>query len=211
LTRTSRPQTSTGKDHGFTLVELLVVVALIGLIGAFALPSVTNFFKLSLNSTTREMASVIKEAYNSTAITGRIHRLVLDMKENQYWVEAAMGDVLLDTDESRQKEQRRTRFQRSDAKPKDSPFQLARGVTRKKISLPRGVTFEDVIPEWSNEPLVDTVTYAHFFPHGISEQAIIHLKDTSDHKVTLVITPLLGRTKLTERYLRREEVYAGER
>ncbi len=194
-------------EAGFTLVELLVVVALIGLIGFFALPSVTNFFKLSLNSASREMASIIKEAYNSTAMSGKVHRLVLDQKEGKYWVEVAVGEVLLDTAETREREQRRLRFARSDEKPKDSGFQLDRGVTRKKMSLPRGVEFEDVVTEQSPEPVQGTTAYAHFFPHGITEQTVIHLKDGQQHQITLAIASLLGRTRLIERYVKPEEAY----
>jgi hypothetical protein len=142
-------------------------------------------------------------------MTGKVHRLVLDQKEGKYWVEVAMTDVLLGTAESREKEKRRLRLARSDEKPKDNPFQLARGVTRKKLSLPRGVDFEDVFTEQSPEPIVDTVAYAHFFPHGTTEQTVIHLKDGQQHQITLAISPLLGRTHLIERYVKPEEAYAS--
>ncbi len=192
---------------GFTLIELLVVVALIALIGTFALPSVTNFFKLSLNSATREMASIVKETYNSTAMSGRVHRFVFDFNEQKYWVEAGPQTVLLDTAESREREERRKKFSKKE-EPKESEFQLAKGVTRSKKSLPRGVEFEDVITEQSPDPIKSGIVYSHFFPHGLTEQTIVHLKDTSDHHITLIISPILGRTRMIERYLPKEEAYA---
>src|SRR6478735_6037205 len=51
-------------SRGYTLVELLVVIALIALISVFSLPNISSIFKLSLNTATRELASVVKEAYN---------------------------------------------------------------------------------------------------------------------------------------------------
>jgi prepilin-type N-terminal cleavage/methylation domain-containing protein len=201
---------SAKSSRGFTLIELLVVVALIGLISIFALPSVTNFFKLSLNSTTREMASLVKEAYNSTVMTGKVHRLVYDLKENQFWVESGPGTILLDTNESREAEKRRKRFAQTNEQPEPTAFALERSVTRKKLSLPRGVTFEDVLTEQSPEPITEGAAYTHFFPHGITEQTLIHLKDSSGHHISLIISPLIGRTRLVERYIKPEEAYATD-
>ncbi len=193
---------------GFTLVELLVVIALIALIGTFALPSVTNFFKLSMNSAVREMSSIVKETYNTTAMSGKVHRMAFDFKKGEFWTEGGPSTVLLETADSREKEQRRKRFGKTDEEAKGPDFTLDKSTTRKKLSLPQGVTFEDIVTEQSPEPITDGVAYIHFFPHGLTERSTIHLQDTSNHHVTLVISPLLGRTRLIDRYVKGEEAYA---
>lgn len=193
------------KSGGFTLIELLVVIALIALIGAFMLPSVSSSFKLSLNSTTREVAAIVRESYNSAIMTGKVHRIVYDFKAGEYWVESGPNTVLLDTAETKEKEERRKRFAKPGDKPPPSQFSLERSVTRKKLSLPRGVEFEDVLTEQSPEPIKEGIAYTHFFPHGISERTIIHLKDTSNHQISLIVSPLVGRTKLVERYVKEDE------
>jgi prepilin-type N-terminal cleavage/methylation domain-containing protein len=86
-TRTSRLTTysrepASSPASGFTLLELLVVVGLIALISALALPSLSSYFQVSLNSATRELASTFKEAYNSTVVTARVHRVAYDLKSN---------------------------------------------------------------------------------------------------------------------------------
>ena len=193
---------------GFTLVELLVVIALIALIGTFDLPSVTNFFKLSMNSAVREMSSIVKETYNTTAMSGKVHRMAFDFKKGEFWTEAGPSTVLLETADSREKEERRKRFGKADEEAKGPDFTLDKSTTRKKISLPQGVTFEDIVTEQSPEPITDGVAYVHFFPHGLTERSTIHLQDSSNHHVTLVISPLLGRTRLIDRYVKGEEAYA---
>jgi prepilin-type N-terminal cleavage/methylation domain-containing protein len=75
-------------SRGFTLIELLVVVALIALISAMVMPSVSSYFQVSLNSATRDIASIVKESYNSTVLTGRVYRVVYDFKKAQYWSES---------------------------------------------------------------------------------------------------------------------------
>jgi prepilin-type N-terminal cleavage/methylation domain-containing protein len=208
LIRTSCPTRST---DGFSLVELLVVVALIGLISVISLPNVTSYFKLSLNSAAREMAGVFKESYNSSVMTGRVFRIVYDLKNQQYWAESGPNTILLDTSDTKEREERRKRFTRdSDKKEQPVGFQLDKGVTRGKVSLPRGVEFRDVTSEQSKEPVTSGLTYTHFFPHGLTEQTIIHLKDTQNHNVSLVISTIAGRTKLIERYIDAREAFGED-
>jgi prepilin-type N-terminal cleavage/methylation domain-containing protein len=192
---------------GFSLLEMLIVMALIALMSAFALPSITSYFQVSLSKASREMASTVKEAYNSTIITGKVHRLVLDFKSGTYWVESGPADALLDTRESLEKAERRKRWAKPSDKPPPSNFAMESSVTRKKMALPEGVEVEDVYTERSPDPMTEGTAYSHMFPSGITEQTIIHLKDKSEHHNTLVITPLLGRTDVYERYASKNEIF----
>jgi prepilin-type N-terminal cleavage/methylation domain-containing protein len=192
-------------ESGFTLIELLVVIALIALVSAFALPSVNSFFKLSLNTATREIAANVKESYNATLMTGKVHRIVFDLKEQKYWVEIGPAGVLMETAETLEKQARRKRLGLKVEESSDSAFQMDRSITKKKLTLPRGVEFEDVITEQSLEPITTGIAYAHSFPSGLMEKAIIHLKDSSKNQVTLLVTPLLGRTKFVPGYVKNFE------
>jgi hypothetical protein len=185
-------------------------VALMALIGTMAIPSISNIFKISLGSTSRDLATTVRHAYNAALMTKKVHRLVFDLKENQYWVEVGPQNLLMDTEETRAKAERARRFMtskdREEEEKKDAPsWQLAGYVTRKHKDLPRGVTYEDVMTEQSKEPITEKVAYTHFFPHGIIEQTVIHLKDTSNHRATLIVAPLVGRTKVIERYVDAKE------
>lgn len=197
-------------EAGFTLIEMLVVIALAALIGTMAIPTVSNIFKISLGSTARDLATTVRYAYNASMMTKKVHRLVYDLKNNQYWVEVGPQTALMDTDETREKAEKARRFtklttEEEEKKKNESPFSLAAYVTRKKKDLPRGVTFEDVTTEQEKQPITDGVAYTHFFPHGIIEQTVIHIKDTSGHHATLVLEALVGRTKVIERYVDTKE------
>jgi Tfp pilus assembly protein FimT len=189
----------------------MVVVALIALISVMALPSISSYFQVSLNSTTRELASTIREAYQTTLITGNLHRVVYDLKGGQYWVEVGPNTATLETKESREREERRKRLRFGDQASKETQgFSLDKTVTSKKKSLPRGVTFEDVVTEQNKEPqTAETagMAYTHIFPNGLTEQTIIHLTDTSKHHSSLSVTPLLGRTDVYDNYMKPEEVF----
>ncbi len=195
-----------GLAPGFTLIELMVVVAIIGLVSAVVMPGIGGYFQLTLNSATRELATTIKETYNSTIISGKVNRLVYDFKEGKYWVESGPANALLETKESKEKEERRKRFAKPSDKPPASEFSMNTRVTRKKASLPTGVTFEDVFTQQSTETIKEGLAYTHFFPNGLAEQTIVHLKDTSEHRASLVISPMMGRSDVYDRRAEMKEV-----
>jgi type II secretory pathway pseudopilin PulG len=189
------------------MIEMMVVIAIIVLISVIAMPNISSFFQMSLNAVTRDLSTAIKEAYNSAAISGQVYRLVYDLKENSYWVESGPTDTLLDTKDSKEKQERRKRFGKESDKPPESKFTMDTTITRKKISLPRGVVFEDIVSQQSPDPITEGKAYSHFFPHGLAEQTIIHLKDDSKHHASLIITPLIGNCDLYDRYINAEEAF----
>lgn len=197
----------TRPSAGFTLIELLVVVGLIALISVIALPSIGSFTRASMDSAARDIASVMKESYNSTVVTGRVYRIVYDIKAGQFWAEGGPPSLVLETKESKEKEAKRKRAASKDEKPPSNPFTMDRTITRNKLSLPRGVEFEDVITQESNDPIVEGEAATHLFPHGLIEQTIIHLQDSSNHHYSLVIQPVLGKTDVYQRYVTRKEIF----
>ncbi|MCC7442633.1 MAG: prepilin-type N-terminal cleavage/methylation domain-containing protein [Bdellovibrionales bacterium] len=190
-------------DQGFTLIEMMIVMALIVLISVLALPNLSAVFRLSLSASTREIASLLREAYNSAIITKRVYRMAWDLKNNQFWVEAGPDTVLLDS-----KEARDLRDQRGgDGVTTGGQFQQDKTVSRKKSELPQGVRFEDVVTEQAKEPIVEGMAYSHVFPHGFTEQTVVHLRDSQDHQLSLVLLPLGGKLKMVDEYLSPEDAF----
>lgn len=201
----------TSDERGFTLVEIMVVVALIVLIMGIAIPSVLNVGRISSNAAIRGIATTLKETYNSTMVKGRVHRVVWDIENGEYWVEEGPATILLDTDESREKEKRRFfGFSGEERKPK-AKFSQDETITRKKVELPTGIKFEDVRNEAAREPIKTGLAYTHFFPHGVAEQTIIHLKDPQDRSTSLIVSSLMGKTILKEGNVTLEEAFGQKR
>lgn len=195
-------------SEGFTLIEMLVVMGIIVLITFVALPSVTSYFEVSLNSATRDIATNIKEAYNAAMLSGRVHRVAYDLKEHSFWVESGPPDALLETKETKDKDLRRKRLSKASDDKAPSKFTIEKSITRKKLVLPRGVTFEDIISQAGTEPITEGMAYTHFFPHGVAEQTLIHIRDQSKHQASLVITPLLGQVDFYGRYVKQDEIFS---
>lgn len=67
-------------EHGFTLIELFTVVALIGIITAFAIPSFVQMRQNALyRQEARAIGSMLREARARTVSVNREHQVQLDL------------------------------------------------------------------------------------------------------------------------------------
>ena len=76
------------RQHGFTMVELLVVVGIIAVMSAVALPNVVNYTRgMRIRSAGDELASAIQRARN-TAITRNTQNgiVFITQSPSRYWV-----------------------------------------------------------------------------------------------------------------------------
>lgn len=205
---TSR-QTIWTDRQGFSLIELMVVIGLVGLITTLALPSVSSIFRISLGSATRELSSAAKESYNAAVATGNVYRLAYDIEKGEFWAESGPPTLVLDNPDQDFRNEIKGYFARKaeEEQKKKSPFAIDKKINRSKSSLPRGVNFKSILTESSEDPQTTGTVYTHLFPHGVSERTLILLQDANEQVYSLVITPLLGRTILYNREVPKEEAF----
>lgn len=73
---------------GFTLLELMVVVVLIGLVTAMILPEMKGTFQdMLLRSTARDLISAFSLASSQAVTVNQTHRVRLDQSSGHYFVE----------------------------------------------------------------------------------------------------------------------------
>jgi general secretion pathway protein H len=200
------------QNDGFSLIELMIVVGILGLVALIAIPSITSTFRLSVQSAGREISALIKETSNSAQITGKVHRVVYDLKNETYWAESSGENPLLKSDESVAMDKDRpksykTSEEEEEEKKANGGFHQENSLTKKKRNLPVGVSFKDVITEQSDQPITEGLAYTHIFPQGLTEKTLIHLQDKGENVISVVVSNLLGRTTVEGRDVAQKDVF----
>ena len=80
---------------GFTLFELMVTIAIVALLVSLVISGVQDFLETDMKKASARMASTMRYLYNKSVTEGLYIRLVLNLDEQTYWVEASRDPVLM--------------------------------------------------------------------------------------------------------------------
>ena len=80
------------RESGFTLIEILVVIVLIGSFLLIAVPKFQDITDVNLKTSSRNLSGTIKYLYNEAVFKKNIYKLVFDLDNDEYWVEYLDGD-----------------------------------------------------------------------------------------------------------------------
>lgn len=73
--------------------------------------------------------------------------------------------------------------------------------TEMEIDLADSVRLMDVWVRGMDEPATEGVQYLYFFPHGYTQDALIHLVDEEERVFTVKVRALTGRTQIVPDYV----------
>lgn len=158
-------------ESGFTLIELVVVVALLALFATFTIPLFGRIGSSGLQQSARRLNSTIRYLYNESAMTGREYRLIFDLERKSYRAKVLQADgEIANVPESGQ------------------ATRLAGETSFRDLQVPGRGTFT------SGEVTI------RIHPTGWLEENWIHLQDSSEKQLTLHISPLTGAAEMFDGY-----------
>lgn len=183
--------------RGFTLLEILLVLAIIAMVMALGLPAIQRVTYQRINSTTRKFVGLIRTVRNDAVLLNSMYRLVIDLDHKQYWIENQREAKLLDdTVPDKKKKPKKG----EEAPP--SNFNLAPKYSKEPMPMPDGVVFDGVFKE--REGLVkEGRVYIHFFANGFNEPAILYLKRDGNKNISysLVIRSTSGKVDILPEFI----------
>jgi len=215
---------------GFTLLEIVVSLAVVGLVLGVVISRMDTMLDLEMKSASNKLAATMRYLYNKAATEGLYIRLVLDIENNAYWVEATTDPFVISAGEELEagddredeekgeaeegaEEEAMEEFEEGEGgeegvyriKPSKPVFTQVESYLLKPTKLPGSVQFKDVYVEHSRTGVSGGQESVYFFPNGYVEYAIVNLKDEDDEvNYSLETNPISGRVNIEPVYRRPE-------
>lgn len=157
---------------GFTLIELMVVIAILSIVVLVVLPRLPSTESGKLRSSARSLASGIRFLSDQAVTTKSIYRMHLNLADSTITVKklTAAGEETTTDDQFLNK-----RF-------------IAEGITIEDVTIPR------------LGKVADGEVIVTFGPAGLSEFMIVHLKDSGSGHFTVTAYPNNGKVKVEQGY-----------
>jgi general secretion pathway protein H len=74
---------------GFTLIELMVAMLVVMLMATMGVKGFRSVTKSNLREATAHFSGAVRYLFDRASITGKYHRLVIDLNDGQYWAEVS--------------------------------------------------------------------------------------------------------------------------
>lgn len=201
-------------NYGFTLLEVGIGLVLLGLILGVAVPSVNSLSGVELKKTTGLLQGLFRDTYSRAALSGNSHRIVFDLDNRAFWVEATTGlavmkrerqelgsegQALLDVIDERLEGLEDSRDEEDLEKirlyggPSWQPVDDEFG---RPTPLHPDIRYHKVWVEYLDDATSSGKVAVHFFPGGYTQESFISLTDDDEgsRTLTLVAAPLTGET-----------------
>lgn len=196
-THRGRRESARTRQGGFTLIELGLVILILGVMIAIALPRLGNRAYAQLNSETRKMALAYRYLRHAAILNGRSYRLVYDLDNHSYWAEvsevAAQPEPLDEVDDELSDNFFPPEIEEQFTRDLDGPLNLRK--------LPEPIGFSDVeLPEvWGK--VMEGIAYTTFYPDGFVDISVIHLDNGQDVFTLYVPNGITGQVFVDPGYL----------
>jgi prepilin-type N-terminal cleavage/methylation domain-containing protein len=190
---------NSGLRQGFTLLELMIVLGIVTGVVMLALPRMGGQNN-QLRQTMRRLTAITRELQTTAKLQGAVYRLVIDMgsektDKHKFWIEKGSNKTILTPQE----------MEAFDEKDKDeappSTFSTDTQLLKSPMELPGDLRFEDVELRRKDKPISQGKAYIHFFPQGLAEEAVIHLRASAKLRWTMSIHPLTGKSETMDEYI----------
>ena len=223
------------RNRGLTLVEIIVVIAILGLIMAVAMPAINNALMMDQQAAAKSISQNYIWLIEEAAMRNMSFRVVYNLDQGSWKVEAGDANTLVygspEEAERHQEEikdkmrgltKRQIEENAIDLESETSGFQsLENAIFQTAGRLPEGLEFSFIYtPQYGREgkepskntpddPEDEAIAYSHIFSDGTAEHTIVRISDRENPNdgYTIEVEPLSGVVRITEDILSPEDSF----
>jgi general secretion pathway protein H len=177
------------KDKGFTLIELILVLVIIGFLTALVAPAITSLTGLKLKTTARRMAAGLRYARSQAVTTGGDYQVTFNIEKGEMIIESL-----------KEKEERYYRDEDGEEEEYDGEGEdedLPKRIKeRKTYTMPKQVKLARVVID--GEEFTEEEVWIDFYPNGSCSGGEIFLMDEKEREYRIALEFLTGIVKITE-------------
>jgi prepilin-type N-terminal cleavage/methylation domain-containing protein len=191
---------------GFTLLELMVVIVLVGFLIAIAIPTLRSLSGASIKNEVIRISGLASEVYAHAAISGITHRVNFDLDEQNYWVEKKVEDAGTVAPELGYEELMKERISKitSDEEKEKVQrflpnFKAAEGELGEKHQLDTDLVLYGAWTEHMEEVSRTGIVSVYFFSGGYTQSAFISIAkkgEEADSSMYVALSPLTGAVEI---------------
>lgn len=194
--------TERARQRGFTLIELMVVIAVVAVISAAAVPALRGVTGANARQSAGELAGTLRYLFDTAALRHVTCRLAIDVEARAFWPECAPRAVTLSSQDQPSRVARELEERFPDERDPDRRRLMAQtgfGAFEDRLAprrvLPGDTAFGAIQVEGRSQAVTEGVAYVHFFPGGQAQRAFVPVVD-GDLVYTVVLEPFTGRARV---------------
>lgn len=194
------------RSRGFSLLELMVVIVLLGLLMTIAIPSVRALNSTDLKNEITTIAGLTSEVYARAAISGKTHRINFDLDNQNYWVEEKEGDAGTVSPDLGYEELMRERVKMVTSEDEQDKlhqflpnYKAVPGVLGEKHTLDSSLVIYGAWTEPMEEVSRSGLISIYFFSGGYTQVAFVSLakkEQEADTAMYVALSPLTGNVEI---------------
>lgn len=180
-------------ERGFSLIEVLIVIALVALMTTVGIPSLNNAFRTSNDSYARRMAVSLREARDRAMLTDKLIRFRVDFEKQETWFEEAPSTYLRAKASDKKFNEREK--EEMDKKEQNA-FRMVTELSAEKQKLPNGLKVISIDHPRFKSPITEGVADIYFYANGSTDGAKIFFETDEGVKQKIILHPVTGQSKL---------------